>query len=113
MQKLNSETRGRPRIYATKAQAEKAKREKSKRFYLKTRRALLLLLGGKCKCGFTDERALQIDHRNGGGMHEIRSMGWRAYYAKVSADPTNYQILCANCNWIKRHEKNENPKPRT
>lgn len=70
-------------------------------------------LGGKCqRCGFTDYRALQIDHVNGGGCKEIRgSTSVHTYYTKVINDSTNsYQVLCANCNWIKRSEQNENPK---
>jgi len=77
------------------------------------RRKLLDLLGGKCAhCGFTDYRALQIDHIEGGGMKDIRSFGnMRTYYKNVMNDKTaKYQILCANCNWIKRHENNENRK---
>jgi hypothetical protein len=62
-------------------------------------------------CGYdTDVRALQIDHVAGGGSAEIRH-GWGAgiaYYRRVLADATGrYQLLCANCNKIKRHEKNE------
>ena len=63
-------------------------------------------LGGCCKrCKFSDARALQIDHVNGGGTAEYRSLGSSAVYRKVLKDTTNmYQLLCANCNWIKRDE---------
>ncbi len=62
------------------------------------------------RCGFTDIRALQIDHVNGGGAKEIRSFRkqWRKYYRMVLADQTGkYQVLCANCNWIKKSENKE------
>lgn len=66
-------------------------------------------LGHVCvKCGFSDKRALCIDHLNGGGYSELRSMSVFKYYNKVLNDTTNsYQILCHNCNWIKKRENNE------
>jgi hypothetical protein len=70
-------------------------------------------LGGKCKrCGIDDWRVLQIDHVNGGGKKEIQSYhknyDWRTYYRNVIADNSGkYQVLCANCNWIKRWENKE------
>jgi hypothetical protein len=44
------------------------------RRYRKLRRdKIIAYLGGKCiKCGFSDERALQIDHTNGGGSKDVR-----------------------------------------
>jgi len=65
--------------------------------------------GSRCiKCGFSDWRALQIDHVNGGGKKETKNLSRIHYYQKVLQDTENrYQILCANCNWIKRIEKSE------
>jgi hypothetical protein len=68
------------------------------------------LLGNKCtKCGWTDRRALQIDHIEAIGDAKRRELNHRGriLYREVKADPTKYQILCANCNWIKRAENNE------
>lgn len=67
-------------------------------------------LGGKCgRCGFRDTRALQIDHINGGGSRENK--GSRNYYRRVTESVIEgegkYQLLCANCNWIKRAENKE------
>lgn len=67
-------------------------------------------LGGKCvRCGFTDIRALQIDHVNGGGKKELKKNGSGiSYYKKILLDKNRkYQLLCANCNWIKRYENEE------
>ena len=73
------------------------------------REQIFQLLGKKCPCGFDDIRALQIDHKNGGGKQHIESFKSRhEYYKYVRDNPDEFQILCANCNWIKRHEKNEN-----
>lgn len=81
------------------------------------RKLILNKYGNKCnRCGFTDPRALQIDHVNGGGVRESREKygygvtksGYNIharfrYYQDVLKDKTGkYQILCANCNWIKK-----------
>lgn len=83
------------------------------------RTEILSLLGNRCSnpnCavigGMTDIRALQIDHINGGGRKEIEKFSSRyAYYKYVleqlKAGSKEYQCLCANCNWIKIHEKRE------
>lgn len=74
---------------------------------------LLRLLGGKCcKCGFTDYRALQLDHINGGGTKERRSFPNQHtfvnyYWKNPELAKTVFQILCANCNFIKRYESQE------
>lgn len=66
-------------------------------------------LGGKCvECGFSDYRALQVDHIEGGGHHENKNGRNQAVYSKIAKGETDgYQLLCANCNWIKRAENNE------
>lgn len=79
------------------------------------RSEVYLLLGGVCnKCGFNDSRAFQIDHINGGGCTELRSSifgnkitYYRHVIKSVKANENKYQLLCANCNWIKRHENDE------
>lgn len=79
---------------------------------LEEREKLLDALGRKCaRCGYNaDVRALQIDHVNGGGTQERRQFpNFQAYYAYIlqNAANGNYQILCANCNVIKRMEERE------
>ncbi len=61
-------------------------------------------LGGKCvKCGFADERALQFDHIQAIGRK--RPMGWAHYkHLGEAIIAGKIQLLCANCNQIKRHE---------
>lgn len=69
-------------------------------------------LGGKCKrCGFEDMRALQIDHILGRGNEDRRNkmVGYKLYL-EIIRNPLakeKYQILCANCNWIKKYENKE------
>lgn len=79
----------------------------------KLRISILKLLGSKCvKCGFDDVRALQIDHTHGGGRKDRKRSGSsRNFYQRVLKEikigSKDYQLLCANCNWIKRLENNE------
>jgi DNA-directed RNA polymerase subunit RPC12/RpoP len=69
-------------------------------------------LGNKCNhCGFSDVRALQIDHINGDGYKERnirKSLNRKIALGLI--DTSRYQILCANCNWIKKVENNEQNK---
>lgn len=76
----------------------------------KTRRRqeMLEYLGAECiKCGYSDFRALQIDHINAGGRKEFKEIGMTGIYKRVVENPEEYQLLCANCNWIKRYENKE------
>jgi len=90
---------------------KKSEQSRIKRKELKDE--ILKKLGEKCiQCGFDDKRALQIDHINGDG-HEERDLqkSTNTYYRHVIRSIENnegkYQLLCANCNWIKRIEHNE------
>jgi len=67
----------------------------------------VLKLGGRCvRCGLEDVSVLQIDHINGGGRKEFNSTSPKAYYRRIieTPDKNKYQVLCANCNSIKKHE---------
>ncbi len=102
--------------YRKSHRLELAAASKNTRKSIKTR--VYAKLGNRCanpKClwinedgtsGCTDFRCLQIDHVNDDGT----SSGDRAlksgykFYLKVINDTKGlYQLLCANCNWIKRH----------
>lgn len=77
--------------------------------YSQLRRQVLEALGDRCfKCGFGDHRALQVDHRNGGGSAHRRKMKYSSdYYRSILSDLKSYMLLCANCNWIKRFDREE------
>lgn len=82
--------------------------------YMKIKDKIFQLLGNKCvNCGFQDKRAFQIDHVFGGGWKEIKSLPAYAYYKnvlrKLEKGSKDYQLLCANCNQIKKYEKSEFP----
>jgi len=77
----------------------------------KQRKEILDKLGGKCvKCSFSDYRALAIDHKLGGGTKERELIGG-AYYTyvlkKLNSECDDYQLLCFNCNQIKKVENEE------
>lgn len=84
---------------------------KNKRdFYQKIRLKTLNALGGKCiRCNFEDERALQVDHVNSDGSIEYKKYSGVSFFYHVlkHLNSNRYQVLCANCNWIKRREKEE------
>lgn len=72
----------------------------------KTRQRVIDKLGSKCaKCGFADSRALQVDHVEGDGWKDRGNQ--YGMYKKILAGQEGYQLLCANCNWIKRSINDE------
>jgi hypothetical protein len=65
-------------------------------------------------CGFSDARALSIDHINGGGTkHRIEVLGANRGGTKFyewlirNTYPTGFQVLCMNCQFIKKSENKE------
>lgn len=66
----------------------------------------MYILGDECvRCGFDDERALQLDHKIAIGAKRPPKM--HTIYRDVIVSQNKYQLLCANCNWIKRVENGE------
>ena len=64
------------------------------------------------RCGFSDIRALSIDHINGGGVKHRKSLGVTSgnnfyVWLKNNDYPLEYQTLCMNCQYIKREENRE------
>jgi len=102
--------------YLAKPEKKLLTKVTQRKWYREVRETLLGKLGGKCgNCGFLDTRALQIDHIYGNGNKERAKFGAQYTYYKHLLDMNlaeleiNYQLLCANCNWIKRYENNEVP----
>ena len=90
--------------------------QKNKRKYDKLRGMVFDVLGRACaKCGYaSDIRALQVDHIKNDGFSEMRrgnsgGITKAALYKKIIefGAQGRYQILCANCNWIKHIEHRE------
>lgn len=98
---------------------KEARSRNAKVTHQKTRDEIIKLLGSKCSnsnClvpdGCKDPRCLQIDHVNGGGNKEAKKFSAGSIYYKhileqIKVGSKDYQLLCANCNWIKRNENRE------
>ncbi len=95
----------------SKKRGKKSKMSLSKKLRLE----LLEIIGNsKCnRCGFDDVRALQLDHIKGDGAIERKKFKnshyeWHFYrYENPDLAKEKLQVLCANCNWIKREENDE------
>ena len=89
-------------------------RANHKRYRDKTRQTAIDHLGGICiECGFSDPRALQFDHINGCPSDERKWTQVKTFLDVLKYKPnTKYQLLCANCNWIKRYTANECTGPK-
>ncbi len=68
----------------------------------------------KCKrCDVSDIRALTIDHIGGDGRKHLMNIGikkggYKLYgWLKKNNYPKGFQVLCMNCQFIKRYENNE------
>jgi len=58
-------------------------------------------------CGFSDIRALSLDHIDGTGWSARRSGHALYHQLRKAGYPEGYQTLCMNCQFIKRQENNE------
>lgn len=63
-------------------------------------------------CGYSDIRALTLDHINSDGTEQKLKAGvcgGHSLYCWVKKNkyPPIFQVLCMNCQWIKRHVKHE------
>jgi RNase P subunit RPR2 len=94
--------------------------EDNRKIRKKLKEEIYHMLGNKCSnpnClvpnGCRDVRCLQIDHINGGGQKSRKQFqaNYIKYYTfvlqQLKAGSKDYQLLCANCNWIKRVEAKE------
>jgi hypothetical protein len=104
-QLANYYVKNRTRIRARDSRPEYLlkRREDSKRKRRAARLEAISFFGGKCVS------CLQIDHVNGLGSQERRTFKDTYQYTKQCMSDTTgkYQLLCANCNWIKRYKNYE------
>jgi hypothetical protein len=101
----------RERVRRSRSKRTVKQREYERNLNQRNRIQALMFLGGKCNhCGINDIRVLQVDHVNGNGTKENKKIHARGVVMRVMESPNDYQILCANCNWIKRWERGENKK---
>ena len=91
-----------------------SKIQKTRRKYENSiRLEILIELGNRCvQCGYDDWRGLQLDHINSDGAIDRarfkRPKQLYVYYLKNKKEMfKNLQILCANCNQIKKYTHDE------
>lgn len=78
-------------------------------------RVLSLYSRGEPKCAQCGElriACLSIDHIQGDGAEHKKLIGGKTgtqfyLYIEENYDPDRYQVLCMNCQWIKREENRE------
>jgi hypothetical protein len=82
-------------------------REQTKLHKQKLKNALFDAYGKTCVlCGFSDVRALTLDHALNNGAEERRQFGIRGTYRRAlkKEHRNEYRTLCMNCQFIKRVE---------
>lgn len=87
-----------------------------RKWYFERKMKVLKLLGNECANPYNlphpdwcnDWRCLQIDHVNGGGNKQRKKIGSTiCFLSYVLKHPEEFQLLCSNCNWLKRYVKGE------
>jgi hypothetical protein len=92
---------------------QRKQRRYHRKNYKNARAMILKALGGKCSvCGFSDARALQIDHKRGGGTRMRRKLQGSRYYPAILAELHlgKYDLLCANHHAIKKANRKEHTR---
>lgn len=88
-----------------KATHREQERLRSAERYSQSRIAVLDAYGAKCACcSNTFTSHLTVDHVNGGGRKDrAQSGGNRNIYMRIRREgfPSDYQVLCFNCNHAK------------
>jgi len=82
-------------------------REQSRQAKQRLKDKVFATYGAICiACGFTDRRALTLDHVLNNGAEERKAIGERGVYRRALAreHQHEYQVLCMNCQFIKRVE---------
>lgn len=88
-------------------------RERSRLFRIAIRRSAIERLGGVCRCcGFSDQRALHIDHREPLLRRTTGRMRKDSYQTArevltMESPLLVFDLLCANCHQIKTRENGE------
>jgi hypothetical protein len=62
---------------------------------------------GQHSTSYTTIETLSIDHVNGGGRKHLRAIGDLCNWLITNNYPDGFQVLCMNCQWIKRIKNKE------
>lgn len=82
-------------------------REWIKNFRRELRKEVINAYGGHCVCcGESNWEFLTLDHPNGNGQEDRAKhrliLGQLYGWCKKNNFPPGYQVLCMNCNWVRR-----------
>ncbi len=89
-------------------------RIQQKRRMVEQRDRIHQMYGDSCSlCGFANRLALTLDHILGNGAEERRLLGERGVYRRAIAEhrPSEYRILCMNCQFVTRAVVSAKPSP--
>ena len=120
--KENEYRRNRYKILRLDPEWVKKHNEKRRKYRDSHRKNIIKILGGNScsckgedcwhegKCNVKDERCSQLDHVNNDGYKERKSVSdYKELYRKYAKNPEltkkQLQVLCANCNWVKRFNR--------
>lgn len=83
--------------------------ERRRQSHYRLRLAAFEKIGGaRCiRCGETDVRVLQVNHKNGGGAVEFRASSPSQLYRAIrdgSRSAEDLEVRCSNCNIIYEYE---------
>jgi hypothetical protein len=94
--------------------AKKRHRERMRQYRIELKEEVFRHYGCgelKCaRCGFEDVRALSMDHIDGSGSEhrkQLKSPNKFYPWLKKNGYPDGFQVLCMNCQFIKKAENNE------
>lgn len=77
-------------------------RDRSRRRRAEVKAQVLALLGGRCaQCGNRIREYLELDHVAGNGGALRRSTDTFAECRRALTEPSDFQLLCANCHKVK------------
>jgi hypothetical protein len=94
--------RAKARYHTDRERLAAEQRPRSVKTRLKLRQQMIEAYGGVCACcGETAYEFLGLDHINGDGQHDRKTIGQKGLMYKLrqqSWPQGNYQLLCHNCN---------------
>jgi len=103
----NARKMKRERMREYRKQNPEKYRKQSRQAKSKLKSKIFDMYGYSCvKCGFSNIKALTLDHINNDGAIDRKKHGERGVYlrALIPENKKEFQILCMNCQFIKRYE---------
>jgi hypothetical protein len=86
---------------------QKCKTQIKRNHYIDLKMEVFAHYGCQCaNCGIDKIEFLTIDHINNNGAEHRKQIGTQIYpWLKKNKYPADFQVLCYNCNYLKRNQK--------